>query len=150
MVATLKNVLRLSASGLILFLMVSSLSTFLSNQARQLWLALRDPYANLAAMPLQPSFASGEPLAILYNFDCLRYCETNLNLFIATSPGNDIVWRHRTYGGATLLGPQHVRNSFEVPRLAAGHYSLRSIVYSLCSDGAHTQAFPEVFFDIAG
>jgi hypothetical protein len=140
---------RMLLPGLLIVLITTSLSAFLSNQARQLWLSLSDPYNLENAIPLQKSFESGSPITILYTFIRHRYCETDLDVFLVRMPENDIVWRLRTIGGATSLGTFQVKNTFTIPEMPAGNYEWRTTVASKCSDGLHSQAFPEASFDIA-
>lgn len=138
------TIYRLAAT----FVMALAAAVVISNQARQLTQSLTEPFEFLASEAEPKIVPPGEALIVHYRFIRKRYCQTDLNLFIVTREHEDVVWRLRVPGGASLLGLADIRNTFMIGDLPENSYILRTIAFSSCADGMHGQAFPEVPFTI--
>lgn len=134
--------------GVVIFLAALTASVILSNQVRQLVLSLSPPFSELGAQTDRAVIEPGDPLTMRYHFVRTRYCQTDLNLFVVASDTQDVVWRLRVPGGATLIGRADIRNTFQLTVLPEGRYILRTIAFSLCAEGIHAQAFPEAPFTV--
>src|SRR5271170_2617236 len=101
--------------GIALFLACTALTLLGVNSFRQLWLSLIDPF-EFISVEIDPPIERGDHIIeIKYTFIRNRYCQTDLNLFIAKMPLNEIIWRDRTQGGATTtMGYTIVKNRFAI------------------------------------
>lgn len=136
-------------TGAIWVLLAITLPIVLGVHAHWIVLRLSPPYQYFAAWAENPRVRVGDELRMRYIFERYRYCDSWLSLFMIKRPDNEIVWRSRIPGGATLTGKREVMNPYRVPAdLTPGQYIFRTISYATCTDGAHSMAAPDVAFEV--
>lgn len=124
---------------------------FVADRAYSIIMSLRVPFVftERGAWADPNVIKIGEPLRAHYSFYRYFYCSTDLNRFVENTMSGDIVWRHREPSGATALGMVNVSNPvFFNPPIPAGQYTLRTITYSVCSNGTHVTSAPDIHFTI--
>lgn len=119
------------------------------NEGRRAYLTIVPP-SRFLAVTVESIDEGAMELPATYTFDRVRYCQADLNLFIARMPENEIVWRTRVPGGATTtIGRTVVKNHFRIPNyFKPGMYELRTITYAQCAEGSHTMPAPDGTFEI--
>lgn len=119
-------------------------------QLYQAILHFREPYTYTSAHAEPPLIHDGDPLSVVYEFDRIRYCRTELVRFVVRRFDQSVLWRDSAPGGATRLGHHIVMNDIKLPSLPAGLYTLRTMVFSDCSDSPHASVGPDVDFEVLG
>lgn len=136
--------------GAIIFIASAVVVVITINQVREFASAIHDPFVVISSAA-EPAVlrTTDTKIKMRYVFDRIRYCPTDLNLFIVDDSTHEIVWRNRVIGGATRLGHADVINVFDIPQLSPGHYLFRTISYSTCTAAdVHTTAFDDAPFEV--
>lgn len=135
----------------VLFLVFGTI--VVANQARQLLLAVQEPFSYVAPGAWVDPYDvdPGQPLHVHFKFNRNRYCGITLNFYVYDFKTNTVVYRWQSIGGGATLSepnPKETISSYPIPVLPSGYYDLRMISDSLCNDGHHIIEAPNAAFHI--